>query len=48
VPGSPSAERLNNASKAARRVALFTHVDLALLRREAAIRAIHKVEQIEV
>src|SRR3954469_19332521 len=26
--GSPSAERLHKASKAARRVALFTHVDL--------------------
>jgi uncharacterized protein YaeQ len=29
-------------------VALFTHVELALLRREAATRAIHKVEDIEV
>ncbi|HLL04171.1 MAG TPA: YaeQ family protein [Myxococcaceae bacterium] len=46
--GSPSAERLHKASKAARRVALFTHVELALLRREAATRAIHKVEHIEV
>lgn len=46
--GSPSAERLHKASKAARRVALFTHVELALLRREAATRAIHKVEDIEV
>ena len=34
--GSPSAERLHKASKAARRVALFTHSDLGLLRREAA------------
>lgn len=46
--GSPSAERLHKASKAARRVALFTHVELALLRREAATKAIHKVEEIEV
>lgn len=46
--GSPSAERLHKASKAARRVALFTHVDLALLQREAATKAIHKVEDIEV
>jgi uncharacterized protein YaeQ len=46
--GSPSAERLHKASKAARRVALFTHVDPMLLRREASSRAIHKVEAIEV
>jgi uncharacterized protein YaeQ len=46
--GSPSAERLHKASKAARRVALYTHVDPLLLRREAASRAIHKVEAIEV
>src|SRR5580692_5322403 len=46
--GSPSAERLHKASKAARRVALYTHADLKLLRREAASRAIHKVEDIEV
>jgi uncharacterized protein YaeQ len=46
--GSPSAERLHKASKAARRVALFTHVDLALLRKEASTRAIHKVEDLEV
>ena len=46
--GSPSAERLHKASKAARRVALYTHVDPMLLRREASSRAIHKVEAIEV
>ena len=46
--GSPSAERLHKASKAARRVALYTHVEPALLRREASSRAIHKVEAIEV
>lgn len=46
--GAPSAERLHKASKAARRVALFTHVELAALRREAATRAIHKAERIEV
>jgi uncharacterized protein YaeQ len=46
--GAPSAERLHKASKAARRVAVFTHVDEALLRREAASRAIHRVEDIEV
>ncbi len=46
--GVPSAERLHKASKAARRVAIFTHADLALLRREAATKAIHKVDDIDV
>ena len=46
--GSPSAERLHRAAKAARRVAIFTHVPLAVLRREASSRAIHRVEDIEV
>ena len=46
--GSPSADRLHKASKAAPRVALYTHADLTLLRREAASRAIHKVEDIAV
>lgn len=46
--GAPAADRLHKATKAARRVAIFSHVELAALRREAATRAIHKVEQIEV
>ncbi len=46
--GAPSAERLHKAAKAARRVAIFTHVDLNQLRKEAATKAIHKVEAIEV
>jgi len=46
--GSPSADRLHKASKAAQRVALFTHVELPLLLREAGARAIHRIEQIEV
>jgi uncharacterized protein YaeQ len=46
--GAPSADRLHKATKLARRVALFTSVELALLLREAASRAIHKVETIEV
>ena len=46
--GAPSAERLHKAAKAAKRVALFTPAPLALLRREAATRAIHKIETIEV
>ncbi len=46
--GFPSAERLHKASKAARRVVLYTHLDEGLLQREARERVIHKVEQIEV
>jgi uncharacterized protein YaeQ len=46
--GSPSAERLHKASKAARRVAVFTHAELAQLRKEAATKAIHKIEAIDV
>ncbi len=46
--GSPSAERLHKASKAAERVALFTSADLAMLQKEAGTRAIHRVEAIEV
>jgi uncharacterized protein YaeQ len=46
--GAPSAERLHKASKAARRVALFTGADPALLRREAASRPIFHVEAIDV
>jgi uncharacterized protein YaeQ len=45
--GAPSAERLHKASKAARKVAVYTH-DEAALRREAASRPIHRVEDIEV
>jgi uncharacterized protein YaeQ len=46
--GAPSAERLHKAAKAARRVALFTHVEPRLLQQEAATRAIHRVDAIEV
>ena len=46
--GAPSAERLHKASKAARRVAIFTHADLTQLRREAATKTIHKLEALEV
>jgi uncharacterized protein YaeQ len=46
--GAPSAERLHKASKAARRVALFTTADLPLLRKEARSRTVHAVESIEV
>ena len=46
--GSPSAERLHKAAKAARNVSVFTHVEPRLLQQEAQTRAIHKVETIEV
>jgi uncharacterized protein YaeQ len=46
--GSPSADRLHRASKAARRVALFTVTDRVLLDREAASRKIHALEDIEI
>jgi uncharacterized protein YaeQ len=46
--GSPSAERLHRASKAARRVALFSATERVLLEREAASRKIHALEEIEV
>lgn len=46
--GSPSADRLHRASKAARRVALFSATELSLLQREASSRKIHNVEDIEV
>ncbi len=46
--GLPSAERLHKASKAARRVAVFTHVEAMQLRREASSRAVHRVEENEV
>lgn len=46
--GSPSADRLHRASKAAERVVLFTTVERSLLEREAASRKIHALEEIEV
>jgi uncharacterized protein YaeQ len=46
--GSPSADRLHKAAKAAPRVALFTSAEPRLLRQEAATRAIHKVAAIAV
>jgi uncharacterized protein YaeQ len=46
--GTPSADRLHKASKAAPRVVVFTQHDPRLLVKEAATRAIHKVERIEV
>jgi uncharacterized protein YaeQ len=46
--GTPSAERLHKASKAAARVVVFTQNDPALLKKAARSKAIHKVDAIEV
>ncbi len=46
--GNPSADRLHKASKLARRVSLYTHVEMSVLRKEAATRNIHRIEDIEV
>jgi uncharacterized protein YaeQ len=46
--GQPSAERLHKASKAARNVELYSHVELPTLLKDASARAIHRVEQIAV
>lgn len=46
--GSPSAERMHKATKAADEVEIYTHVDIGMLRREAASRPIHRVETIAV
>lgn len=46
--GSPSAERIHRASKAARRVEIWTASDLAALRKEAENKAIHRAGDIVV
>jgi uncharacterized protein YaeQ len=46
--GLPDAERLNKASKAAERVAVYTHRDPATLKRQTAGQRIHRVEDIAV
>jgi uncharacterized protein YaeQ len=46
--GTPSAERLHRASKAAPRVAVFTHHDPELLRQGARDKAIHRADAVEV
>ncbi|MDE3119847.1 MAG: YaeQ family protein [Nitrospirota bacterium] len=46
--GAPSAERLHKAGKASPRVALFTHVELPTLWREARTKPIYNVEAIDV
>jgi uncharacterized protein YaeQ len=46
--GLPDAERLNKASKAAERVAVYTHRDPATLKRQTAGQRIHRAEEIAV
>src|SRR6185503_7177107 len=46
--GSPDAARLHKASKAAPRVAVYTHKDPAVLRRALAGEKIHRVESLEL
>lgn len=46
--GAPSAERLHKAAKAARRVDVFTHHDLATIRRVLDDKAIHRADSIRV
>lgn len=46
--GAPSADRLNRASKAAGRVALYTWVDLALLTKEYANKRVYRIADIAV
>jgi len=46
--GAPSAARLHKASKAARRVALFTSTNIDALRAEAAGGAIHRAALVDV
>jgi uncharacterized protein YaeQ len=46
--GAPSAERLHKASKAARRVVVYSSASIDGLRKEAARRAVHRLEAIEI
>ena len=45
--GTPTGERLHKASKASPRLVVFTHNDPRFLVKEAASRAIHRLEAIE-
>lgn len=46
--GAPSADRLHRASKAARRVALYTSADLATLTKECLARGVHRLGELAV
>jgi uncharacterized protein YaeQ len=46
--GTPSAERLHKAAKAAKRVVVMTHHDVKLLVDEITGKKVHRIEEIEV
>lgn len=46
--GTPSAERLHKAAKAVRRVSVYTHHDVELLKRAVRGQKVHRLEEIEV
>lgn len=46
--GTPSADRLHRASKAARRVALYSGADLGLVSKECVARGVHKLAELAV
>jgi len=46
--GTPDADRLHKASKAARRVVCYTHKDIGQLLRQWAGHRIHRVDELEV
>ncbi len=46
--GQPSADRLHKAAKAFPKVVVFTYVDPAFMKKEAAARGVHKGEEIEL
>ncbi len=46
--GNPSPERLHKATKAVRRVAVYTHHDVEVLKRSVRGKDVHRVEAIEV
>ncbi|MEB2312775.1 MAG: YaeQ family protein [Sorangiineae bacterium] len=46
--GTPSAERLHKASKASRRVVVFTHRDLESALRVARARPVHRAHELEL
>jgi uncharacterized protein YaeQ len=46
--GVPSAERLHKATKAARKVEIYTHAEMSVLHKEAENKPIHRVSEIDV
>jgi uncharacterized protein YaeQ len=46
--GNPTARKMHKASKAARRVRIYTYKDIDVLKREAASEPVHRASEIEV